>query len=325
MIRKLFVAGCFSLSALEPCCSEQPDWDVFADLLVWHAAEVGMIPNSTLSVTLSDTLISKLNLNNMNFGWDLGFRTGAKYSHLGEDDWGVSLCYTWYRTEAKKRGSFPGFVGFPSGFPMTGVLTDTEFLQLDWLFAAKEYRARWNLLYNMFDFEADHQFYPTCALSFRPFLGLRGGWIDQHIEISSVYDNSGLAVPAIERLANRFWGVGPRCGLATQWLLWENCHHSFSLFGDLSGAFMWSHWSYPDDLKIGALTTGELYGKSHYAGSVMLQNFLGLEWDYKCYSLRVAYESQFWFDQLQIFNAYNGRQHNALTLQGGTVDFRFNF
>ena len=77
------------------------NWDAFADLLYWHVGEVGTIPNSTISTKLDPDLVSKLNLNNLNFGWDFGGRIGARYRNIGEDEWGIFLSYTWFRSKAK--------------------------------------------------------------------------------------------------------------------------------------------------------------------------------------------------------------------------------
>lgn len=308
------------------------DWDVFGDLLYWHAGEVGTIPNSTIAVAADEVVTTTLNLNNLNFGWDFGFRVGAKSSHLGKDQWGLSLSYTWYRTVAENSGAYPGFVGIPTGFPLTSTLSDADFADLSWLFAAKSYKARWSLQYNLFDLEADHEFEASEALEFRPYLGLRGGWIYQDIAIHSIYeDDAGAPVPAQENLENHFWGVGPKCGLGSQWRLGALNRHTFYLFGDLSGSFLWSYWGLSDFLTINQINHGNLYGKDRQAGSVALQNLLGFEWNVKLnnsgmlFKARCSYEAQYWFDHLQIFNAYNGRQHNALTLQGGTFDFRFHF
>lgn len=308
-----------------------PNWLFFADFLYWHIGEVGTIPNSTIAVTANQGLTSRLDLNNLNFGWDLGFRVGGRYSNIGQNEWGVSFYYTWYRTEAKNSGTFPGYVGIPSGFPLTGTLSDVEFSDLSWLYAAKSYKAQWSLLYNVFDFETDHEYAAGRTLRFRPYLGLRGGWIDQNIDIHSIYLNdSNVSIPAKEKLQNLFWGIGPRCGLDSKWRLGTINRHSFYLFGDLSGSFLWSFWKMADALTINDIDHGDLKGKNRYAGSVMLQNLLGLEWSIALHrgaliSLRCSYETQVWLDHLQVFNTYNGRQHNALTLQGATFNLRFNF
>ncbi|MBS0653246.1 MAG: hypothetical protein JSR39_06925 [Verrucomicrobia bacterium] len=312
----------------------QQDWDIFADLLYWHAGEVGMIPNSTISTKLDPGLVSKLKLNNLDFDWNFGFRAGGRYSNIGNNQWGISLSYTRYRTEAKNRGSYNGFVGIPTGFPLTEAITDADFFNLFWLFAAQSYHARWTLNYNIFDFKLDHLFAASETISLRPFLGLRGGWIYQDIHIRSIYhDVTSHNTPflAKEKLTNHFWGIGPSCGLDTKWFLGKAGRHFFYLFGDLSGAFLWSTWNNSDHLTIGSTIAGTLRSKQRQAGSLMFQNLLGFEWSVKLnqrgamLSLRLGYESQFWFDNLQIFNAYNGRQHNALTLQGGTFDLLFSF
>lgn len=309
-------------------------WDIFADLLYWHAGEVGTIPNVTISTKLDPGFVSKLNLNNMDFGWNFGFRTGGRYHNIGDNQWGISLFYTWFQSEAKKSGAYNGFVGIPPGFPLTGTITDADFLNLIWLFAAQKYHARWVLHYNVIDFQLDHQYAATETITLRPFLGLKSSWINQDIHIHSVYHNiyaNNLPVLAREKLTNHFWGLGPSLGIDTKWCLGQAGNHLFYLFDDLSGAFLWSIWKNTDHLKIGETITGTLKTKHRKSGSLMFQNLLGFEWSVKLtqrgttLSLRAGYESQFWFDNLQVFNSFNGRQHNALTLQGGTFDLLFSF
>ncbi len=313
---------------------EQQNWDLFTDLLYWHAGEVGTIPNSTISTKLDPGLISKLNLNNLDFDWNFGYRVGGRYSKIGDDQWGVSAFYTWFRSEAKNRGSYNGFVGIPTGFPLTEAITDASFLKLFWLFAAQNFRAQWTLNYQVADFELDRQYAVSKSISLRPYLGVKAGWIDQDIHIHSIYHDTlanNIPVPAREKLKNHFWGVGPSCGLDSKWCLGTAGGHFFYLFGDLSGAFLWSRWSYSDHLSIGSTIAGKLKARHRESGSLMFQDLLGFEWSVKLnrrdalFSLRLGFESQFWFDNLQIFNAYNGRVHNTLTLQGGTFDLHVSY
>src|SRR5262249_19072188 len=162
-----------------------------------------------------------------------GFRVGGSCRGIGDDRWGVSASYTRFRTDAHNSGFFPGFVGIPSGFPLTGTLTDVDFAELFWLFAAQSFQARWGLKYNIFDFDVDHEFAATETLYFRPSLGIRGGWINQDILIRSIYVDSlanNAQVSTKEKLTNHFWGVGPRCGLNSKWCLGSLKRHSFYLF-----------------------------------------------------------------------------------------------
>lgn len=318
-----------NLQAVSAKENAQRNLDVFTDLLYWHVGEVGTIPNSTISTKLDPDFVSKLNLNNLSFGWNFGYRVGGRYSNLGNDEWGISLFYTGYRSKAKNSGSFDGFVGIPTGFPLTQTITDASFLQLFWLFAAQSFRAEWALDYKVLDFELDRKYLVSKTVTLRPYLGVRTGWIQQNIHIHSTYHdvtNNNLPVQASEKLTNHFWGIGPSWGLDTKWCLGRAKGHFFSLFDDFSGAFLWSRWSSSDHLTVGDTITGTLKSKHRRSGSLMFQNLIGVEWRVKLnqrgaqFSLRLGFESQFWFDNLQVFNTYNGRQHNALTLQGGTFD-----
>lgn len=314
----------------EPC----KNWDLFAELLVWHMGEVGTIPNSTIKTTFDPNLTTELNLNNFAFGWDFGYRLGGRYYNIGKDQWGLTLAYTWFRTEAKSSGTYDGYVGIPTGFPLTGTISDADFLSLFWLFGAHSYQSRWSLLYNLFDFAFDREYWASTAISLRPYLGLRGGWIRQNIHISSVYfdaNSNNFPVPAKEVLNQHFWGIGPSMGIDSRWFLGNVGKNCFYLFGDLSAAFMSGYWTFANDLKIGTSIHGDLFENHTREGVLMFQDLLGFEWNVAlnckgalC-ALRLGFETQFWFDHLQIFNTYNGKQHNALTLQGGTLDLRFNY
>nr|NGX49626.1 hypothetical protein [Candidatus Anoxychlamydiales bacterium] len=67
------------------------------------------------------------------------------------------------------------------------------------------------------------------------------------------------------------------------------------------------------------------------SGASMLRTFMGFGWNanfnqnrYR-FSTKLGYEMQFWLDQLQFYSFTGGRLVNVLTLQGGTLEFYFNF
>jgi hypothetical protein len=316
-------------------------WNLFGDLLYWHMGEVGLIPNSTIDIatlsSLTHTIIpfheikNDLFLNNINFGWDFGFRVGTSCNNVGCDQWGFSLYYTRFKTQSQNHGSTQTLIGIPSGFTLTPALQ----FQLNWLFAGISWKASWNLIYNMFDFDLDHKYQVSRSLLLRPYIGIKGGWIHQKVDIHSGYPFTPVSppptVPAKERLKNNFWGVGPKAGLGSKWCFGAIRDHSFYFLGDIGGAFMWSHWHMADKLKITEAIHGQFKIKDRSAGSLMFQGLAGVEWNVKfnnqcsCFAISLSYEAQVWFDQLQLLNAYNGRLHSILTLQGGSFGFCFNY
>ena len=167
------------------------------------------------------------------------------------------------------------------------------------------------------------------ALSLRPFLGVKGGWIHQTIH-NEMWNPIDLPfTKAREDLKNNFWGVGPSGGLNTKWVLACGESNDFSLFGDFSGALMWAQWNFKDQYKNNAPQEVIIDLPKIKGGAFMLRSFMGFGWDcyFSCFHLsaRLGYEMQFWLDQLQLVTLNVGRIHDELTFQGGTLDVRFEF
>lgn len=303
--------------------------DLFADLLVWCAQESGS--ENWAEVITSDGLKTHCDVRDIRFDWNAGFRVGLGYG-ISRDQWDTQFYFTRFHTRGRDHvSSEPGsvfssflgnfYVDNPTGAGISGV-------------AYQRAGVKWTIHFNVLDWELGRNFWVSKALSLRPFVGLKGGWIHQSIHSRWHNPNRTGAEffkTGIENLKNNFWGVGPSAGLNTKWDLLVRENHSFHLFGDLSGAIMWGHWSFRDVYKndIQQKVTSKL---SHInGGSTMLRTILGLGWDANFnrdrfrFSTRLGYEMQFWLDQLQFYSFDTGRLSNALTLQGGTLEFRFDF
>lgn len=303
--------------------------DVFADLLVWCAQESGT-DNWAEVITTSGSK-TKSDIRDVNFDWDAGFRVGLGYG-MRHDQWDTQLYYTWFRTRGHDHvSSTPGsvfsaflgnfYVDNPNGAGISGV-------------AYQKASMRWMIHFNMFDWELGRSFWVSKALSLRPSLGLKGGWIHQSIHTKWQNPNrigAEFFNTARENLKNNFWGIGPSGGLNTKWNLFVRQNHSFNLFGDLSGAIMWGHWTFRDVYK-NDIRQKVIVKLSHInGGATMLRTFMGIGWDadfnqnrlHLC--TKLGYEMQFWLDQLQFYSFDTGRLNNELTLQGGTLEVRFEF
>ncbi len=313
---------------------DSTDFDIFADLLVWWAKPSGA--ESWADVIVANGAKETCDLRNVRFGCDAGFRIGVGYG-MRHDQWDTQLYYTWFHTSGKDRvSSSPGsvyspflgdfYVDNPAGKGVSGV--PYQRANIDW-----------TIRFNMFDWELGRKFWISERLSLRPFLGLKGGWIDQSIDTKwQIPDLSNpiLVDPipfntARENLKNNFWGLGPCGGVDTLWNLFANQNHSFSLFGNLSGAIMYGHWTFGDVYKNDVDQRITLTLPHLNSGSTMLRTLLGFEWDanfsqdrYR-FSTKLGYEMQFWLDQLQFYSLAGAQLTNVLTFQGGTLEFRFDF
>lgn len=304
------------------CCSGT--FDIFADLLVWKASEeTSAVWSTVLTEPVENSLV--FDVKDLTFNWDLGFRVGAGY-HFACNEWDTQFYWTRFRTKAS------------DSIPTTDGLVLTEFfagfvVNNDTGLSGK---IKWNIHYDMFDWELGYNCCLTENLFLRPFIGVKGGWIDQSIDSS--WDNSRLLpnfttifYSSTEDLKNDFWGVGPSVGVNSKWNLGCCCTSFFSLFGDVSTAVMWGNWrckdvytnSIPEDTCINL--------KDSPLGAWMIRGFFGIGWESDfCnesfrFSTQLGYEMQLWLNQLRIPTFQLLRLHGDLTLQGGTLRFRFDF
>jgi len=318
--------GIPNISARPTCACQSTN--VFAHLLVWTAREVA--PDDWAEVIIQTEQRSSNTLRPVKFHYDPGFRVGVGHM-MAYDQWDVKAYYTRFHTEGKDRvTSVPGsvrstflgnfYVRNSTGSGLSGP-------------GYRKARIRWDIDYDILDGELGRNFWVSRYLSLRPFLGVRGGWIDQ--KVRSKWEDPTLTegpffTKGKETIENDFWGVGPAGGIETKWAFFCGRNELY-VFGDLSGALMWGHWSFRDVYSndVGdrvTVTSDDLDG-----GASMIRSFAGLGWDFRFkegrYRLRAraGYEMQVWFNQLQYYSFVGGRLGNSLTLQGGTLELQLDF
>ncbi len=186
----------------------------------------------------------------------------------------------------------------------------------------------------MFDWELGQNYWISKGLLLRPFLGIKGGWINQSIHgeyfdltISSVLtSNSGS-----ERLKNNFWGIGPLGGLNSKWRVFNFGSIFFDFFGDVSMATMWGTWINTDVYKNSISKTYSVNMDNSNLGALMFKGFMGIELnvnfntDKSHFATKLGYEMQIWLNQLRLATFQLQRLHGDLTLQGLTFNCRFDF
>jgi hypothetical protein len=304
------------------------DVDLFANLIVWTAKEAGA--DCWAEVITSNQSESSDDIREVHFGWNAGFRIGVGYG-AKHDQWDTQIYYTWFRTQGKDSvSSGPGTVhsSFLGNFYVDNVngagLSGPSYQKAS---------IDWTIHFSMFDWELGRNFWASKSLALRPFLGIKGGWIHQSIRSKWQHPNlSGdkFFNSGIESLKNNFWGIGPEAGINTHWNLFAN-QSQFYLFGNFSGALMWGHWSFDDQFRNDIQQKVSINLQNINGGASMLRTLMGFGWDiyiiqnrYR-FSSKLAYEMQFWLDQLQFYSFTGGRLVNELTLQGGTLEFCFDF
>lgn len=290
--------------------------DVFVNALYWQVSETidwafTIAPNQNFEQSTYKTI---------SFNWGPGFRVGLGYN-MHHDNWDTQLTYTRFQRNAKDHGS--------------GLIT-SAFLaaRLSLLEPFHTGKVSFNVHYNMFDWDLGRSFLVSESLSFRPYLGAKGGWINQTAHLTWTtpnFANLNFLYSASENVKNNFRGGGPKGGVNGKWILGNvNCHE-FSLIGNFAGAFMWGHWTLRDEFIDVFFTKTAIKMKDRNFGAFMFQALMGLGWDFNFdknrshFALKLGYEIEDWLSQFQVFTNTSGTQNSDLILQGLTVDLRFDF
>ncbi len=319
-------SGMMNVSALPMIDSN--NWNLFGDVLYWRALEGGT--TWALNQSLEPSGTTNEHIRKVNFNWDWGFRVGIGGNLMMHDEWDMELYYTWFRTEKEDAVGVEGSLS-PRGFATGGIIT--YFQQPPLVDGAPDGMQSgsidWKIFFSMFDWALGRNFYVSKHLALRPHVGVKGGWIHQKIhgdwKVNSTYGTTGYS------MKNDFWGVGPSAGLDSKWVLGNVGTHMFNLLGNVAGALMYGHF----DLKSGWDNTHDnqlLTNMSRDLGATMMQGFMGFSWETnfnadRChFTMMLGYELQYWFSQNQLFNTQSfDFQNDDLMLQGGTLDFRFDF
>lgn len=297
----------------QSCARNKPY--IFTDLLYWRAEEGATSWADVIHIQPKPFF----NQADLAFGWDFGFRAGIGY-HFDYDHWDLKFAYTRFCTKANN-----SYILDPEDIGI--ILSEFlgSFIELPrTIFGTTS--IEWKILFNMFDWELGRDFLVSRALSLRPFIGLKGGWIHQTI---LTHWTNPLSLVAEENLKNNFWGIGPSGGVNTDWRFGENQLGFFSLFGDFSTAYMWGKWTGSDVYSDNSSAKVFINTPSTFLGSLTFRCFSGISWttdfNKSRFAVRIGYEMQFWFNQLKIVTFNELRAHHDLTLQGVTCDIRFDF
>ncbi|MDN3505664.1 MAG: Lpg1974 family pore-forming outer membrane protein [Simkaniaceae bacterium] len=283
--------------------------DVYTDALYWMTTEI-IDPSMSLDPRGNFETVT---FQKLNFGWNPGFRIGVGYSSCC-DCWETNFTYTRFEAKGSNRAADDMIKSEYFGSIFSGL----GFYQ--------KAKIEGKISYNMFDWDLGYPLCPSDCLFFRPSIGIKGGWIHQTFKNTfrktfDILDIFFIPVKAVENLQNDFWGVGPKGGVNSKWIL-SNC---FSLVGDFYAAFMWGHWSFFDQFLSTSDSNIMTKISDRNFGAFMLQGFFGFGLDLCDFSFKLGYEIQDWFNQYQIFDNGTGGQSGNLIFQGLTLQARYGF
>lgn len=303
---------CCPTNTCNPCgCG---DWFVDVDVLYWKACEGGLMYGSVTEETELDTTTATFDhfdtkKKNPHHRWDVGVRVGLGY-HFACECYDAAVYWTHFDTDA--HGHWGDCSDFNRWFTPAWSGVDTHGLlggnRDNGTNPVSHASAHWKLRLNLLDAEIGRSFCVNSCLSLRPYVGVRGAFIDQNykLEYVSSRDVSGQEVcsPTDEfHLKSDFEGAGIRIGMDTDY----NLGCGVSLFGDLAASLLWGETEVKTKEKYtfgvfpGSTDVIFMSQKDRDCGSRAITDAsLGLRWQQCCcnkvITLEFAWEHHFFFN-----------------------------
>lgn len=253
-----------------------------------------------------------------------GFRIGIG-GNMAYDEWDIFLNWTWFKSNARdsSKGHLLTLWAHPEPKNHHSKNSTAE---------ARSAHALWALHFNVLDLEMGRSFWVGRHFALRPFLGIRGAWIDQHLKIHYRYKTTPGTKGNIKAVSD-FEGGGVRAGLDMRFALLKG----WSFYGIASASMLYGFYDCDFHDRWNSTRVGESRDGFHNAASTA-QLALGLRWDTYVhkdryhFGLYAGWEQNIWFG----INKMNHFFHNLsegnleqmngdLSLSGGTFGIRFDF
>ena len=288
------------------------DFYVSGEALIFQAQQDGLdfvFKNQDISETaLVDATVVGFSGKNENWDYNVGARVNSGFN-FNHDAWNLDFTWTWYH----------GFDGKKvHGYSLVPLWLNEQ----PTLLIRQQASGKWDCKYNMMDAHLAKPYHVSRMLIFNPHFGLRGGWINQTLSADFDDFTQTSTSRTLFHGKNNFWGIGPRVGIDTSWLLgceWKLfCNVAASV---LAGTFNTAQKvDYPSSNLSSRSFTHDF--------NMNVPNFdvaVGFDWgfyffDKKYYlDLMGGYEFQVWWDQFNLknLNLGNATQGN-FTLNGFT-------
>lgn len=222
-------------SRIETRCGNT--WNVNASFLYWYAREENLdVGNQIIRSNAQGDFyhLNEVNPLEMPFEYNPGFKVGIGMNTcLGE--WSLNLEYLRYHIDLSNFISLSTINVDASGAQTNLILPNWspngDFQNVTLCSGAKN---KWNLGFDIIDFEIDGQVFLKKCLMIRPFAGIRGGIIDQKYNVRYIYDNiiNDVFFSSFcnTNAKSESWLIGPKCGLETKW----NIYKCFSFIANTS-------------------------------------------------------------------------------------------
>jgi len=297
----------FSLFA-EECCLQPIDFNEFgnfevedplclfltADFLYWQAKEDNLDYGITTASGF-DFPIFEGEVLAMDFDFHPGVKVGFGVDFYWHDHWDLFGEWTYLNSHNNSEASFADFTIAPSLIPPSVVQNSV----------ASSAKANWKILYNTFDINLGRPFYSGEMLRLRPHGGVRGNYFRQKYSANYRISEPLNEIITMTTTFNS-WGVGPRVGIETDWLLGYGC----KIFGNVGFSLLFTLFNTREKgqdavLSLGSvsITPNSYIDKRHHnMARANLESILGIGWEWyfdNCNwhaDFTAGYEFQYWPD-----------------------------
>lgn len=292
---------CLPTYAQSVCCNQGAQFSVWGELLYWRPELCGLegaFGSTTIATEVSSDAITTTTVTESDeephSKWSPGFRVGACAQ---VDCFDVELEWTQFNGSAH--------------------------------FNQDEQFGHWKIKYDVVDLTFGYSFWATPCFSVRPFIGVRGAKINQHLNshlttlFTALIGDSTVITDKAD--SEKFWGVGPELGFDVKWNLWCD----FSLYGSFDVV------SYYGDVK------GKNFDTDTFTTTVSVCNgnkkccfndigtdaALGIRWDTSmdCFCGCVDFMVKLGAEQHRIYDFSDLGSDGTLSLDGGVFAVGVNY
>lgn len=213
-----------------------------AYFLYWQAYEDGLEYLQSINSTLIDNTHIDIEgrLYDLDFDWNPGVRLDIGYIFPQRQQWELGLGWTHIYSKAHDSCS------------LSEKSSGEKTLKPIWLplilggFAEKA-SAHWSACYNTLDFSLSRHYFVGKWLAMKPFIGVRGAWIDQDYRVNYLAGHNGLPDITENRFKvdQDFSGGGLIMGTDLQWFAAKN----WSILAKVTGGLVYGHFSVDERVK----------------------------------------------------------------------------
>lgn len=325
-----FCAALLTVSGLSAQTTHQTSEDkcmegfsIEGEFLWWRAQmdNLDYALKSKDTISLAVPVITSTKVKDPNFTFDPGVRLSAGYN-FGPSNWDFFLSWTYHYTDVTSEvgnANPPLTVGATKDVVSSGGVFVITF--------ADTGKVKWQNRLNMFDLETGYDYCVSNRFALRPFMGIKGVWIDMDYWANYKNDTSSSGTFDLQAAhKSDFWGVGPQIGI--QGYLYMGA--GFSFYSTTSAALVYGEYNttFKQTTSRGgkAIFKHDNFARQRAIGTIAI----GLEWNH-CFSdtyllnLHIGWEGQQFWNQNQFeFNPdffYSG----DLTYTGLDVGISFQF